>query len=247
MLNKCPPSTDALKAEQAGTPASRASAALRAVREACEARSVASLAPARQLSASPQPTHAGDALEPPSWCLREVRGRVVELYAQPGSASLTAAMALVWEAQLSSEPVVWVSATATCFYPEDAARFGVDLSALAMVRAPQVFSALRSAERLLRSGAFGVVVLDLGANPRVPNALVGKLVKLAQRHGATVLCLTSGRRGGSLGSLVSLRVTTRRARVRGGVFRCEVRSEKDKRRGPGWQASGEYRGPSGLR
>ena len=244
MLSKCPPSSDALQAEQAGAPASRVSAALHAVREACEARSVASLAPARQLSRHPAHPR-GRRVEPPRGACGI--GRVVELYAQPGSASLTAAMALVWEAQLSSEPVVWVSATATCFYPEDAARFGVDLSALAMVRAPQVFSALRSAERLLRSGAFGVVVLDLGANPRVPNALVGKLVKLAQRHGATVLCLTSGRRGGSLGSLVSLRVTTRRARVRGGVFRCEVRSEKDKRRGPGWQASGEYRGPSGLR
>lgn len=233
---------------------SRAHTALQAVRAACEARGLrapVSAAARRAMEADRRGAgrggegrHAEDA---PSWGLREVRGRVVELYAQAGSASLTAAMSVVWEAQSSGEPAVWVSATSTFFYPDDARSFGIDLQALAVIRAPHVFSALRSSERLLRSGAFGVVVLDLGANPRVPNALVGKLVKLSQRHSSAVLCLTSGSRSGSLGSLVSLRVTTRRTRVKGGVFRCDIHTEKDKRRGPGWQGTGEYCGPLGLR
>lgn len=188
----------------------------------------------------------------PCWGFDEVRGRVVELAAGGGTAALTAAMDVVREGQQQGEPTVWISATPSMFCPEDAAESGVDLRALVVVRVPQVFSAMRCAERVLRSGAFGVVVLDLGANPRVPNGIVGKLVKLAQRHDSAVLALTAGRLGaatpaGSLGSLVSLRLDAARERLDDGRFRCVVRVAKDKRRGPGWQSEREYRGPTGLR
>ena len=130
----------------------------------------------------------------------------------------------------------------------DADLSGVDVEAVVIVRVLNVFSAMRSAERLLRSGAFGFVVLDLGPNPRVPPSLLGKLVKLAQLHDAAVVCLTSALGAqSSLGSLISLRAISRRTRAGDAAFACHLEAIKDKRFGPGWSASRTYCGPPGLR
>lgn len=161
---------------------------------------------------------------------------------------MSAALDVAHQAQLCSEPAVWVSATSTLFYPLDAECAGLDLSALAVVRARNVLSALRSAERLLRSGAFGAVVLDLGPMPQVPASALGKLVKLVQLHDSAVVCLTVSKRGrASLGSMVSLRATSLRERTGEGRFRCRIEAVKDKRQGPGWVFESERCGPVGLR
>lgn len=217
-------------------------AALAAVADACASRGLVAPVCGSML--------ARVSTGPPRWGLDEVRGRMVELSSGAATAALTATMEVVREGQQSGEPVAWISATGSSFCPDDVWESGIDLSALVVVRTSQVFSAIRSAERLLRSGAFGVVVLDLGANPRVPSSLVGKLVKLAQRHDAAVIALTAGHSAGasgSLGALVGMRLEVARERVSDGRFRCVVRVEKDKRRGPGWQSEGDYRGPTGLR
>src|SRR5206468_10846817 len=52
-----------------------------------------------------------------------------------------------------------------------------------------VIELARAAERLLRSGAFGLVVLDL-AGADLNMAIQGRLVTLAQSHDAAVVCLT---------------------------------------------------------
>src|SRR5690242_11787216 len=98
------------------------------------------------------------------WSLGSMRGRLVELSARGASATLTAAVELVIEAQTQSEPVVWITFASGSFYPPDAADSGVDLNALVVVRVVDAISAARTAERLLRSGAFGLVVMDLAGH-----------------------------------------------------------------------------------
>src|SRR5689334_3058740 len=95
----------------------------------------------------------------------QLGGRLVELSAQGAVATLTCAVGLVLEAQVQAEPVAWIAIAGTSFYPPDLADSGVDLAALVVVRAPELLAGVRAAERLLRSGAFGLVVLDLGATP----------------------------------------------------------------------------------
>ncbi len=196
------------------------------------------------------------------WGLAAMRGRLVELSARGASATLTTAAELVLEAQRAAEPVAWVvpwsvdTKTAT-FYPPDVADSGIDLAALVVVRAPSTIAAARAAERLLRSGAFGLVVLDFAAScsgdleanraQRLPDQVLGRLVSLAQSHDAAVVCLTEKTsEAGSLGSLVSMRAEAMRLRSSSGGFEVTIRALKDKRRGPGWSKRLKLRGPAGM-
>ena len=186
----------------------------------------------------------------PSWGRAELSGRLMELSAQGDSAQLTIAMGLVAQAQDEGEPCAWISARADMFYPPDAASGHVDLETLVVVRTADSKQAGRAADKLLRSGAFGLVVLDMGSRPSLSMALQARLVKLAQKHDAAVVCLTDKpARHASLSSLVSLRCAAKRTRKsrRGAGFLCEVEVLKDKRRGPGWRHVEEIRGPPGLR
>jgi recombination protein RecA len=101
----------------------------------------------------------------------------------------------------------------------------------------------------LRSGAFGLVVIDLGAEPtsEVSIAHQGRLVTLAQQHDAAIVFVTEkSAEAASLGSLVSLRGEALRMRRDDGGFTCLVRALKDKRRGPGWTHQEVLRAPAGL-
>ncbi len=183
----------------------------------------------------------------PAWSRAELAGRLCELSTAASGAVLTVAFHLVLDAQLEGEPVAWVSATDGTFFPPDAAAGGVDLAALVVVRVPDARAAGRAADRLLRSGAFGLVVLDLGAGANLPVPLQGRLVQLAGAHDAAVLCLTEkGRDAPSLGSLVSLHGRARRRRRGADRYACGLSVTKDKRHGPGWNFGEVYRGPDGL-
>ncbi len=189
-----------------------------------------------------------------AWNIATLRGRLVEVSARGASATLSTAMELVVEAQTQHEPVAWLTRTNGTFYPPDVADCGVDLAALVVIRAPDAIAAARSAERLLRSGAFGLVVIDLGSGNgnELTMQIQGRLDTLAQTHDAAVVCLTEKADDtASLGSLVSLRAEALRTRgdARGpanGEFAVSVRVLKDKRRGPGWTQSFKRRGPAGL-
>lgn len=182
------------------------------------------------------------------WGLPALRGRLVELSARGATATLTTAIDLVLEAQLASEPVVWIMLQSGSFYPPDVADSGVDLAALVVIRALDATGAARAAERVLRSGAFGLVILDLGAHGNdLSMAHQGRLVTLAQAHDAAVVCLTDKTADtASLGSLVSLRAEALRTRAASHEFDLTVRALKDKRRGPGWMKKLGARGPAGL-
>ena len=189
------------------------------------------------------------------WGLAALRGRLIELSARGATATMTTAIDLVLEAQLASEPVVWIMLQSGSFYPPDVADTGVDLAALVVIRVHDATGAARAAERVLRSGAFGLVVLDLsgtgtgtGTND-ISMAHQGRLVTLAQAHDAAVVCLTEKTAdAASLGSLVSLRVEALRERSSSpqNEFDLTVRALKDKRRGPGWTKKIKARGPAGF-
>ncbi len=212
---------------------------------------------ASPLGSAPAPGPAGGPLR--SWRLAVLVGRLAELSSREGAAGLTLAFSLVLDAQRAGEPVGWLTADESAFFPPDAARGGVDLDALVVVRLPTAGQLPRAAEHLARSGAFGLLVLDLGEAARVPVPMQMRLLGLARQHESAVLFLTRKRDGdASLGSLVSLRAEARQAsagparagedarRFGSGVFTCTARVLKDKRGGPGWRHVEVCRGPDGL-
>lgn len=200
---------------------------------------------------------AGGLANAATWGVAIWAGRLVELSGVGAATRLSLGFSLVREAQARREPAAWVSVVGSAFFPPDAAVGGVDLAALPVVMTPDVASAARAATQLLRSGGFGLVVLDLAPNPAVsragrhvmvPAPLLTKLAGLAQEHNAAVVFLTeTSSEASSLGSLISLRCDVSRHDAGDGRFLCVAHALKDKRRGPGWSYSELKVGPVGLR
>ncbi|HLC43346.1 MAG TPA: recombinase A [Methylomirabilota bacterium] len=163
------------------------------------------------------------------------------------TATLTLSFGLVLQAQQQGEPTAWITPVESSFYPPDVAEGGVDLDALVVVRVPSAHAVPRAADRLVRSGGFGLVVLDLGVHAKVPIPLQARLAGLAKKHHTALLCLTEKpSQAPSLGSLVSLRVQAHRTRTAEGRFTCGLRVLKDKRRGPTLTHEEVCHGPAGL-
>jgi recombination protein RecA len=115
-----------------------------------------------------------------------------------------------------------------------------------VVRLSHAENIARSGEKLLRSGGFGIVVLDLGVAD-IPMPLQTRLTGLAHRHHTALICLTEKEsRAFSLGSLVSLRAHAEKRRAENNRFACTLRVLKDKRRGSTWHYEELYTGPAGL-
>ncbi len=185
------------------------------------------------------------------WTLDALAGRLVEISSAETSASLTAATRLVLECQQRGEPAAWITPGNSSFYPPDVAASGVDLDGLIVVRTDAASRAVRAADDLLRSGGFGLLVLDLALYPpadarlRIP--VQSRLSGLANAHRSAVVCLTRKRTDTpSIGSLVSIRGETRVERSDFDSFAWDIHVIKDKRRGPGWNHAGVCRGPDGL-
>jgi recombination protein RecA len=177
----------------------------------------------------------------------ELSGRLTELSGQGGLANLTLACSLVLDAQQEGEPVAWITGRESSFYPPDAAQAGIDLSALVVLRCPGKRDLARVADRLARSGAFGLLVIDLGSRGDIPLPLQSHLAGLARAYDAAIVFLTEKADDvPSLGSLVSLRGRTRSCRGADGRFVCSFEAVKDKRRGPGWIREAVCHGTPGL-
>lgn len=145
-------------------------------------------------------------------------GQLLELSGtKPGKLSTVAR--LLAHAQAEGEPVAWVAAREQAsFYPPDFAQAGVDLASLVVVRMPMevlkksgegAHALLRASEILLRSGAFGLLVVDLGTAPipRGELAWQARLSGLLRRHEARAVLLTpSPCDKPSLGPLIAMRV-----------------------------------------
>ena len=185
---------------------------------------------------------------PASWTSAALGGCLAELSGAGASPSLTLAFSLVHQVQQQGEPAAWITRAESTFFPPDAAQSGVDLAALPVIRLAGLRQCLRAADQLARSGAFGLLVIDLGGCLDLPLAVQTRLAGQALAHGTLILCLTMKTdRQPSLGSLVSVRAHARRIRHGDGRFMCQVHVLKDKRRGPGWSDEVWCRGPDGVR
>ena len=189
-----------------------------------------------------------------AWNLAALSGRLTELSGPSGSGLLTLAFSLVLDAQRAQEPVAWLTPDESVFFPPDVAASGVDLDALVVVRLPDPAGLARAAEHLARSGAFGLLVVDLVAHPGVPAPMLVRLLGLAREHESAFVFLSrKGEGDPSLGPLVSLRaeVVVEPPPFPGGPwdrlpFQCVLRVLKDKRGGLGWTHTEVCRGPDGL-
>lgn len=190
------------------------------------------------------------------WSLAGLRGRLVELVGGARSANISAACRLIVQAQIAGDFAAWVATHRDVFFPPDVAAAGVDLGCLPVVWALPADRAAtrgaarcadRAAERLLRSGAFGLIVIDLARDLSLDSVAQGRLLRLAEHHAATVLILRRKRVDGIYsGSLVTVRGESRCEQIGPGRFRATVVNTKDKREGPGWTADEEFDGPPGL-
>ncbi len=131
-------------------------------------------------------------------------GRVVALLG-PGRLTLAAWFAL--SVQRRGELAVWVAQGPGLAYPLDLQALGLDLAALPVVRIQEPDGALKAAERLASSGAFGLVILDLDQKPQ---RSFRRLVQAASRSGAATLLLGPEAMASSPG-LGRLRIRRRRA------------------------------------
>ena len=187
-------------------------------------------------------------------------GMLVEVSGTGAGARLSAAVSAVLRAQREGETTAWIeplhhvagsSPGTGSLYPPDLAECGVDLVSLPVIRVPAsagVSGPFRAAELLLRSGAFGLVVVDLrSVRQRIPAAWPGRLLGSAREHQARVLFLT-GKSGDaeSVGPLVALRLEPRRLRIRPGLFVVETRVLKNKAGLALVMEAERRRGPWGL-
>lgn len=197
-------------------------------------------------------------------------GRLVELSGcrdtKIGSARTSAAVRVLLETQKVGETAVWIQPRGGSLYPPDLAECGIDLDALLVVHIPVPTCArparehphalCKAAELLLRSGGFGLVVLDFtdGAPPAGRNAWQGRLLGLARQHHTQLLVLTEKpAHADSLGTLVGVRIEPRRYReprrgIRGvGNFTLEHAVLKNKSGASLRIEQDTHRGPWGMR
>ena len=182
--------------------------------------------------------------------LKRLRGCLTEFSTQWGHPSMTLALDLVAQTQRAGEPVAWLGGKNSLFYPPDAARWRLDWSALALIRLETADLLLKSADKLLRSGAFGLVVLDFVglATGDLFDGLLGRLLRLAETHESAVLFLTQrAENTPSISSLISLRAHLQWRHLQDDRLQANLTIIKDKRRGPGRRFQEVYDGPMGLR
>lgn len=182
------------------------------------------IAPPPALDRSPAPDGGSlAALVPP--------GRVVELCAAVACGRMTLAAAFVRAAQAQGELAAWVQPEGAGLYPPDLAAAGVSLDELIVVHTPAASgpeAVARAAELLLRSGGFGVAVLDLCASRPRGEGWVVRLGGVARRHGARVVLLTAQRaEAASAGALVAVRARPRR-RFEAGRYVLEAEVLRDR-------------------
>ena len=144
-------------------------------------------------------------------------GHVTEVAGRAGSsAARTVAIAAAREVQSGHAPVAWVGPRAWLPHTPDLVAAGLDLGAFVAVAhaAGEGAARLRSAELLLRSGGFGLVIVDLTDVPRLRGvaAALARLRGLAREHHAHALLLVeASAEAPSLGAPISRRLAPRRA------------------------------------
>ena len=146
---------------------------------------------------------------PAKWGLARLAGSLVEISGTADSGVLSSALALVAEAQhhqlrhekhrrrpapnpnpgLHPDPalVAWIATTRSLFFPPDAVESGIALDQLVLLRLETPVAQIRAATRVVHSGAFGLVVVDLADSlpPESPgHRSVRQSVRKSESHSA---------------------------------------------------------------
>lgn len=152
------------------------------------------------------------------WGLPLLLGRLTEISGSGASGVLSCALGLIAEAQRDEArygPPAWVGSTGSLFFPPDAVRAGAAPERLVLLRLPSPSARFHAATTLVRSGAFGLVVVDLADSGGAPTDLaepdldgtrrtgergalrngggippLARLAGLAHRHRSAVVALT---------------------------------------------------------
>ncbi len=128
--------------------------------------------------------------QPIPWSLALAAGRLVEVAGTEDTAALTMAFRLVLDAQQEGEQAAWIVLAESLFFVPDVLESGIDLDTLVVVRVPDAVAGARAADKLIRSGSFGLVVVDAGPDPPIPTPLLARLASLAQRSHTALVFLT---------------------------------------------------------
>jgi hypothetical protein len=133
------------------------------------------------------------------------RGRITELLGPAGSGATSLARRLVGQALAAGAWVAYVDATRTLAPRDWAGAEPADgASRLWVVRPPDPTRAAWCADVLLRSGGFGLVLVD-GA-PVLSRAVALRLLQLARDADAALVLLGAGTRASDLGGALRLRL-----------------------------------------
>jgi hypothetical protein len=174
--------------------------------------------------------------------LVRLAGRVVEVSEPAAQGALSAVCPLMAQVQARGEQIAWIEPGASVFFPPDLTFRGLDARAVSVVWVPDRDAGLQAADWLLRSQAFGLVIVDWASHP-VDDAVLGRLGRLAGGSQAVLLFLTrKAASAPSLGSLVSLRVAVSSL----GPGETELLVLKDKRPGPPLRQRISFHGPFGM-
>jgi hypothetical protein len=177
-------------------------------------------------------------------------GRILEL---SGQARTTLAARLLAQVQATGDPVAWVTTHDAGLYPPDLVEAGIDLRTLVIVRldARSLHRGPQAAELLLRTGAFGAVVLDswklAASSSQRSTAWQGRLSGILRTHDARLILLSHPalpgvgllsvpqrevpqreEAGPSMGPLISVRLGLYRERQPDGELAVRTRVLKDK-------------------
>ena len=183
----------------------------------------------------------------PGWNLGELRGRLIEISEPQPMVALSLSFLLVHEVQSAGGYAAWISSRDSTFFPPDVGKGGVDLRNLPVLRMADTQSLGRAAEVLLRSGAFQLVILDLGHDHTIPIARLAQLNGLARKHDACAVFLTCKQNDEqSVGPLISLHARTSRQHIETDTFSCDVQAVRDKRRGRKWTWQTRFSGVNGY-
>lgn len=129
------------------------------------------------------------------------RGRLSEIAGPASSGRTSVALALLAGVTRAREVGAVVDA-ADAFDPASAKAAGARLERVLWVRAPGLRQALRSSERLLETGGFALLLLDLAApDLRVASGVWPRLARAAAASQAALVVLRSRREAGSAAEL----------------------------------------------
>jgi len=176
------------------------------------------------------------------WDLSRIGGRLVEVSEAGSFGALSALCALLVQVQDKGEQTAWVETGSSIFFPPDLAFRGLDVEALCVARVPDAGGGLKAVDWLLRSGAFGLIVVDW-TDGAVEESVLGRWARVADEQGTSVVFLTRKKPSDpSVGTQVSLRAVV--------SFSASGETEwqviKDKLSGPPSKQGVTFHGPFGL-